>query len=190
MDILILIFRIFVGGIFLLSGLAKLLQPYAQTAAQVESYKLTSGLGTRLVAGSLAPLEIVLGVFLLLGILTNMAAGGIMLLLAGFTLAMISALRRKLVNDCGCFGAISSKRVSWKLVARNLVLFGFCASIFSFPPGALALDGAIVAFHSGMPYVFLVLALTFTSTLVAVKASRDRVSINNAIKSVHELGNS
>lgn len=49
----------------------------------------------------------------------SLASGVLFLTFAG---VMESAVQRGIVSDCGCFGSLSSQRVSRKLVLRNVLL--------------------------------------------------------------------
>lgn len=46
-------------------------------------------------------------------------------LLSAFTVLLIGRLRAGLTQGCGCFGAWSTRPLSWRDVARNLILIAF-----------------------------------------------------------------
>lgn len=108
---LTLISRFFLGTIFLLSGLTKLGVPQAFTAS-INGYEMPlPSFLVQVMAVGLPPLELALGVLLLVGLWTRFAAaiaGGLMVV---FTIAMTQAAFRGLSPDCGCFSGPQSNPV-------------------------------------------------------------------------------
>jgi uncharacterized membrane protein YphA (DoxX/SURF4 family) len=100
---LTLISRLVLGGIFFLAGLAKLGVPDALTAS-INSYgmPLPDWL-VQALALSLPTLEIVAGLWLIVGLFTRLAAAASGGLLLVFLIALIQATLRGLSPDCGCF---------------------------------------------------------------------------------------
>ncbi len=95
--------RVLLGGVFLVAGALKVADP--QTAVQaVRAYRLLPTSVTPLVGWGLPFLEIALGLLLLVGALTRVAAvvAGVLLIL--FIVGVGSAAARGLSIDCGCFG--------------------------------------------------------------------------------------
>jgi putative oxidoreductase len=100
---LTLVSRLLLGGILLLSGMTKLGVPKA-FAESIYSYEmpLPDAL-VQVMAVGLPPLELGLGIWLLMGLFTRFSAavsGGLMVV---FLVALIQAAFRGLDPNCGCF---------------------------------------------------------------------------------------
>ncbi|MGY9072565.1 MAG: MauE/DoxX family redox-associated membrane protein [Acidimicrobiales bacterium] len=110
-----LIARVVVGIALLGSGALKLRDPRWPDAAHA--------LGAPSVLVPLvAPVEIIVGALLAAGVGPPGPALLAVVLLGAFTLVLAVALRRPERPVCACFGALSAQPVSWRSVARNLVL--------------------------------------------------------------------
>jgi len=94
--------RVGLGGLFLVSGIGKLLAPY-QFAAAVEAYGLVAGTAALLVAVIVPWLETVFGAALLLGIYPRASAAVITLLMLVFIGVMALTWGKTLPAGCGCF---------------------------------------------------------------------------------------
>ena len=102
-DIVGLVVRLGLAAVWLLSGFEKASDP-RETKVAVKSYELLPESLVSTVAATLPYLEISLGVLLLLGFATRLAAALSGLLLLVFIGGVISAAARGLLIDCGCFG--------------------------------------------------------------------------------------
>jgi putative oxidoreductase len=139
---LVLVLRVAIGGIFIVAGASKVGNA-AQFAAQIAGFRL-------LPEGVIAPLavmlpywEILLGVLVILGLFTRVAAWIAVLLLALFDLAIASAVVRGMSVSCGCFGPNDATVTTWAEVARDAVFVALALIVALRPPGALALDRRI-----------------------------------------------
>ena len=100
-----LILRIIIGGIFIFSGLATLLSPYQNFLYVVQAYQLLPSWGEVLVAQILPWIELIVGVFTLLGLWTSWSLRGASVLFGVFVVVGGQALLRGLpLESCGCFG--------------------------------------------------------------------------------------
>ena len=100
-----LILRIIIGGIFIFSGLATLLSPYQNFLYVVQAYQLLPSWGEVLVAQILPWIELIVGVFTLLGLWTSWSLRGALVLFGTFVVVLGQALIRVLpLESCGCFG--------------------------------------------------------------------------------------
>jgi uncharacterized membrane protein YphA (DoxX/SURF4 family) len=96
--------RVVLGGVLLIAGTLKALDPQASVAA-VRAYELLpDGLATA-VGWGLPFAEIALGVLLVAGVAVRIVAAAAAGLLLVFVAAVASAAVRGLSIDCGCFGA-------------------------------------------------------------------------------------
>ena len=96
--------RVAMGAIFLYAGATKIGNPLA-FADSIATLKLLPPHLLNVVALSLPPFEILLGIMLLTGLLARSASLGIAVLAIAFGLALGQALVRGLQVDCGCFGS-------------------------------------------------------------------------------------
>ena len=95
--------RLVLGGVFLVAGGLKVIDPQSSVAA-VRAYRLLPSSLLTIVGWGLPFAEIALGVLLLAGIATRLVAVASAVLLLVFIAAVTSAAARGLSIDCGCFG--------------------------------------------------------------------------------------
>jgi uncharacterized membrane protein YphA (DoxX/SURF4 family) len=95
--------RLVLGGVFLVAGWLKVIDPQSSVAA-VRAYRLLPDSVATPVGWGLPFAEIALGILLLAGIATRVAAAVAAVLLVVFMAAVVSAAVRGLSIDCGCFG--------------------------------------------------------------------------------------
>jgi uncharacterized membrane protein YphA (DoxX/SURF4 family) len=95
--------RMVLGGVFLVAGGLKVIDPQSAVEA-VRAYRLLPTSLETLVGWGLPFVEIALGLLLLAGIATRMVAAASAVLLLIFIGAVASAAARGLSIDCGCFG--------------------------------------------------------------------------------------
>jgi uncharacterized membrane protein YphA (DoxX/SURF4 family) len=100
--ILILLVRVFLGGLFIIASLDKIADP-ATFATSILNYKIVGSTLAMAVATVLPPLELLCGLGLILGLYPRTSAFLITLMLIVFTILIISALLRGLDISCGCF---------------------------------------------------------------------------------------
>src|SRR5690606_20758620 len=95
--------RVVLAGVWLVSGVVKAMD-LASSRSAVRGFRLLPEDLADLVGLGLPWLEIMLGLFLLLGFATRVSAVLSALLLVAFLVGVISAAARGLTIDCGCFG--------------------------------------------------------------------------------------
>ncbi|HET9779094.1 MAG TPA: MauE/DoxX family redox-associated membrane protein [Propionibacteriaceae bacterium] len=95
--------RLVLGGVFLVAGVLKAIDPQSSVAA-VRAYQLLPASLATVVGWGLPFAEIALGLLLLAGIATRAVAAAAAMLLVIFIAGVISAAARGLSIDCGCFG--------------------------------------------------------------------------------------
>jgi uncharacterized membrane protein YphA (DoxX/SURF4 family) len=111
-----LVSRLVLGGIFFLSGLTKLGVPAAFTAS-INSYAMPLPAAlVQLMAVGLPPLEILIGLALLVGVFTRLMAGISAGLMVVFLIAMLQAAARGLDPNCGCFAGPTGNPLGLQLV--------------------------------------------------------------------------
>jgi uncharacterized membrane protein YphA (DoxX/SURF4 family) len=118
---LTLVSRLVLGTIFALAGLAKLGLPFAM-AESIRAYEM--GLPPFLVsfmANVLPPVELGVGIWLLLGLFTRFSATITAALMVVFTIAVTQAWVRGLDINCGCFGGPLGQDASTTPAARAII---------------------------------------------------------------------
>ena len=190
MELIVVIARVALAVTFLISAAAKL-RDHAGARQAVIDFGVPTGLAAA-IAVVLAPLEIASAVlFLTTGTGVVIGAALAVSLLAAFTAGIAYNLLRGNRVECHCFGALSTKPLSWWSVARNVALIalgvlvlsggtsqGFVWSEISdvfddlsstevwLTIGVLALAAAVVA----LGYLFLSLLQRYGSVLVRLEA--------------------
>jgi putative oxidoreductase len=100
--IVILLIRIFLGGIFIIASLDKITDPQA-FATSILHYKVVGPTLALCTATILPSLELLCGLSLLIGLYPRGCELLMTLMLIGFTILISSALVRGLDISCGCF---------------------------------------------------------------------------------------
>jgi uncharacterized membrane protein YphA (DoxX/SURF4 family) len=95
--------RLVLGGVFVVAGVLKAIDPQSSVAA-VGAYRLLPASLATIVGWGLPFAEIALGLLLLAGIATRAVAAATAMLLVIFIAGVMSAAARGLSIDCGCFG--------------------------------------------------------------------------------------
>lgn len=119
--------RLGLAGVWLYAGATKIGDLDASIRA-VKAYQLLPAAVAELIGAALPFVEIGLGLLLLAGLATRVAAGVSTLLLAGFVAGIASAWARGLRIDCGCFGgggelaATEDPAYGWDLARDGLFL--------------------------------------------------------------------
>ena len=101
--VITLISRLLLGGVLLVAGGLKAFKP-DESAGAVAAYKILPTNIAHLMGYALPWLEIAIGVLLIIGLSTRLAAviGTAVMLI--FVAAIISVWARGILIDCGCFG--------------------------------------------------------------------------------------
>jgi len=125
--------RIFVGILFIFSGLIKANDPLGfgyklQEYFEVFHMDFLSPVATG-IAILLCTLEIVLGALLLLGFWGKKVSWGLLLLIIFFTLLTFVSAFFKVVTSCGCFGD-AIPLTPWQSFSKDLVLLVLIVYIF------------------------------------------------------------
>lgn len=123
----LLVFRLLVGGVFVYSGVVKILDPLA-FAEQVRNYRTVGQDLSFLVAVYLPWLEVLAGAFLVAGVFKKASAALIGLLLGGFIVLVAVTMVRGIDVNCGCFGALS-RRADWRLLLEDAVLLAMSLAV-------------------------------------------------------------
>jgi uncharacterized membrane protein YphA (DoxX/SURF4 family) len=137
--------RLVVGGVWIVAGWLKLPDP-AESVRAVRAYDLLPEAIVPAVGHGLPALEIVVGLLLVLGAVTRIAAGLSFLLQIAFIVGIASAWARGLRIECGCFGgggtsaaADVTDKYAWD-IARDVGLAALSLLLMLFPRTALSAD--------------------------------------------------
>jgi uncharacterized membrane protein YphA (DoxX/SURF4 family) len=138
-----LVARLVVGGVWIVAGWLKLPDP-AESVRAVRAYDLLPEAVVPTVGHGLPILEIVVGVLLVLGAGTRVAAGLSFVMQVAFIIGIASAWARGLQIECGCFGgggtaANASDKYPWD-IARDAGLAILSLLLCLFPRTALSAD--------------------------------------------------
>ena len=138
--------RLGLAVVWLISGGLKALDP-DQTYVAVRAYDVLPAAGVELVAALLPWLELALGVLLLLGVGTRLAATASVALLLVFVAGVTQAWARGLSIDCGCFGgggAVAPGETAYvEELLRDTAFVALAAWLAVRPRTFLALDSRL-----------------------------------------------
>ncbi len=106
MPFILLVLRLFLGGVFVYAGWGKLMAPIENFVAVIEAYQFLKPPFTWLVGNIVPWLELIFGMFLTLGFLTRTSAASLTVFLLVFILLLLRSILLHLpISECGCFGA-------------------------------------------------------------------------------------
>jgi uncharacterized membrane protein YphA (DoxX/SURF4 family) len=138
-----LIARLTLGGVLFAAGYLKIDKPDISQMA-VRSYEMLPISIANLLGLILPPVEIALGVLLILGALTRVSAalGGFTMLI--FIIAIAQAWARGLNIDCGCFGgggSVAAEDTRYlQEILRDLGLVFLAAYLVRYPSTKFSID--------------------------------------------------
>ncbi len=121
--------RLALGGVFIFAGMAKL--PHIDTLIwEIEQYNMLPHQLETAYGYVLPPLEIALGIFLVVGLFLRVGATISGLVVLSFAIAKIQALARGLdISVCGCFGDVVPL-LAVQTLAIDFALLAMAAQIF------------------------------------------------------------
>nr|WP_227464093.1 MauE/DoxX family redox-associated membrane protein [Nocardioides lijunqiniae] len=134
------------GGVWIYAGAVKLPDPYASVQA-VRAYELLPSSVAEAVGYLLPPLEIVVGLALVLGLLTRGAAVVSAVLFVVFIIGIASVWARGMEIDCGCFGGggfdpDARSNYPWEIARDAALLLASCYLVW-LRRSRLALDNLL-----------------------------------------------
>lgn len=125
---LLLLFRLIVGGVFVWSGVLKVSDPL-DFAQNVANYQVVGQTLSFVIALILPWIEILCGLFLIVGIFRQPSSLMISGLLVVFLILIVSSMIRGLDIDCGCFGSLGRK-LDFRLILTDICLLVLSLSVF------------------------------------------------------------
>lgn len=119
------ILRVLVGCIFLVSGIEKLVYPYQNFQYVIENYEIINSNLVEIIARTLPWIEVIIGLFVLLGLWLKRSLLGAAILFAAFIIVVAQAIVRGLpITECGCFGEMISFPIK-AVLTMDICLFTF-----------------------------------------------------------------
>ncbi|MEJ6013250.1 MauE/DoxX family redox-associated membrane protein [Corynebacterium sp. H127] len=120
--------------VWLISGFQKMSDPLAFRQS-VQAYELFPSEMVSLISTVLPPIELALGLLLLLGLFIVPAAAITALFMVCFIFGLASAAARGLEINCGCFsaGEASSSSSLWLAILRDLLFLAMAGWAIKFP---------------------------------------------------------
>lgn len=122
--------RVVLGALFIWAAVTKL-PDMAGFAQDVANYRVVPAALVPFVASAVVGIELLSGLALVAGVMTQPAATVIAGLLAVFTVFLTQALLRGIDLRCGCFGG--DEPASWWTVARDLVMLAAAVALARAP---------------------------------------------------------
>ena len=141
-----LVARLVLAGVLLAAGGAKV-GDLAASVRAVHAYDLLPYTASKVVGATLPFVEIAVGLLLLVGFATRLAAAVSAALMLVFVGGIASVWARGLRIDCGCFGgggelaADRSPSYGWE-IARDVALLAMAGYLLFRPASRFALDNA------------------------------------------------
>jgi uncharacterized membrane protein YphA (DoxX/SURF4 family) len=123
-----LVLRLYIGGIFIYAGMSKVHYP-GEFTENLAAYQMLPYWAVNFVALILPWVEIICGLFLIIGLKSRVSASIVGLLLIVFTVGIFINLLNGTPISCGCFDSIGSE-ISWKDIFRDLGWFILTLQIF------------------------------------------------------------
>ena len=91
-------------------------------AESVENYRILPTSAVNLFGITLPGVEVVAGLFLMLGIFTSGSLCVVTMLIVMFLIGILWAILQGLDIECGCFGTSDAERVGWTVFVRDFLL--------------------------------------------------------------------
>jgi uncharacterized membrane protein YphA (DoxX/SURF4 family) len=136
--------RVLAGGIFIYSGIGSITGGLAQFEDKVAKYQLLPHVLTGTFAYTLPFLELLVGLYLVVGLMTRVAAAVSCVLMVMFLIAIGQAWARGLAIDCGCSIGVANKVGPWSFL-RDLALGIPSVVMLIWPARLLSLDRLLFA---------------------------------------------
>ena len=141
MPSLLLLIRLALGAVFAFSGWQKVTAPVQNFEAVIEGFRVISGGPAFFLAATLPWVELILGIFLFLGLWSRVSHATLWAMNTVFLGVLASALLRNLpIKECGCFGEVLSLSLP-RILAVDAALWAFFLLLFVFskkhPPACL-----------------------------------------------------
>lgn len=125
-----LVLRVYIGMIFIYASMNKISYP-AEFSEALAAYRILPYWSINFVAVALPWIELVTGLFLILGLRTRAAALVIGSFLFLFTMAIFINLIRQAPISCGCFDTVGDE-ITWWHIPRDIAWMLLTVQVFLF----------------------------------------------------------
>ncbi len=169
----VLVARLIVGSLFILAGWLKMRSGTGWFYLQILEFRITGRGFARTLSLILPPLEIGLGVFLVLGLFTQWVSIISFVLLFSFTAVVLHASWLGRSTACGCFGRRDNRtsKAQWRVICRNIILMGLLLLLYITSQGAIALGPLGIEQLGGehpLTWVAIIALILWVSQIVAL----------------------
>lgn len=130
--------RLVLGGIFIFAAIDKIAEPDA-FAKSIGNYHLIPTFGLNFMALLMPWIELLCGLFLVLGVRVKASSAIVSAMLVVFLVAISTAIFRGYNIDCGCFAQTSASsadkasKVGWKKVGEDTGMLIAALYLFYYP---------------------------------------------------------
>lgn len=139
-DIIVILFRLLLGVVFIWASIHKILNPYA-FALNVATYQILPLKLINLFSIILPWVELGTGILIIIGLFTREVALIIANMTLMFIIALLIALHKELQIECGCFASEeASHQIGWDLVIRDIALLVVSFYVIVWGGGNYSLD--------------------------------------------------
>jgi uncharacterized membrane protein YphA (DoxX/SURF4 family) len=160
-----LLLRLGLGGLLTLAAVTKLADRRAFAAA-VADYRVLPSALERPFAALLPLAELSLGMLLLLGLATPVAAALAAPLFLSFAFAIAVNIARGRQVDCHCFGAVHSERIGWPALLRSAALVAASVIVATGASRFGALEAAFAGGGGELPPLSEVIPIVFVAIVL------------------------
>jgi len=127
-EYLALLLRVGIGVMFIVAAMSKFVYP-AEFAENLASYRIVPYWAVNFIAVIMPWLELICGLFLIIGLMTRSVSAILTVFLFGFSVFVAINVVRGTPINCGCFDSVG-QAITWKKVFMDLFLMILTLQIF------------------------------------------------------------
>jgi putative oxidoreductase len=124
------VLRLLLGAFFIYASLGKITHP-AEFAQAIANYRIVPYIVLNLGAVVLPWIELITGLFLIIGFKSRASVVVIGLLLVMFEVMILINMYRGVLISCGCFDT-AGETIGWKKVFEDALMLAFAVQIYYF----------------------------------------------------------